>query len=243
MNSSPFDNEIAFQLGSVIISQAVVTTWAIILVLVIGSILLTNKLKLLPSKTQAVLELLVTVLDEQIRDTMQTQSKPYRGLIGSIFLFVLIANWSSLIPGIDPPTATLETDAALAIIVFIATIVFGVRSRGVIGYLKTFMQPSWLMIPVNLFQQFTRTFSMIIRLFGNVMSGVFIISIVLSLAALIVPIPLMALDLLTGTVQAYIFAILSMVFIGAAINGEVREQPQNEEQKKDNHQPIVTKQE
>jgi F-type H+-transporting ATPase subunit a len=131
---------------------------------------------------------------------------------------VLVADWSSLVPGVVPPTAHLETDAALALVVLCATIVFGIRARGIAGYLKTFAEPSWVMIPLNLVEQVTRTFSLVVRLFGNIMSGVFVIGIVLSLAGLLVPIPLMALDLLTGAVQAYIFAVLATVFIGAAVS-------------------------
>jgi F-type H+-transporting ATPase subunit a len=149
---------------------------------------------------------------------MRTAPAPYLPLLGTLFLFILIANWSSLIPGIDPPTAHLETDAALALIVFLAVIWFGVRARGVGGYLKTFAQPTIIMLPLNIVETFTRTFSLIVRLFGNIMSGVFIIGIILSLAGLLVPIPLMALDLLTGAVQAYIFTVLAMVFIGGAVS-------------------------
>ena len=119
-------------------------------------------------------------------------------LIGTLFLYILLANWSSLIPGVEPPTAHLETDAAMAIVVFFAAIYYGIRARGMAGYLKTFAQPSFVMIPLNIAEAFTRTFSMTVRLFGNVMSGVFIIGVVLSLAGLFVPIPLMALDILTG---------------------------------------------
>ena len=140
-------------------------------------------------------------------------------MLGTIFLFVLVANWSSLVPGVEPPTARLETDAALALIVFCATIYHGLRTRGPLGYLATFAEPSIIMIPLNLVEQITRTFSLIVRLFGNIMSGVFVIGVVLSLAGLLVPIPLMALDLLTGAVQAYIFATLAMVFIGSAVDG------------------------
>ena len=104
----------------------------------------------------------------------------------------------------------------LALIVFFAVIYFGIRARGVGGYLKTFAEPTIVMIPLNVLETFTRTFSLIVRLFGNIMSGVFIIGIILSLAGLLVPIPLMALDLLTGAVQAYIFTVLAMVFIGSA---------------------------
>ena len=157
-------------------------------------------------------------LDAQIRETMLVEPAPYRGFIGGLFLFVFAANWSSLIPGIEPPTAALETDAALALLVFLAVIWFGIRTRGLRGYLGSFAAPTILMLPLNLVENVTRTFSMMVRLFGNVMSGVFVIGIVLSLAGLLVPIPLMALDLLTGAVQAYIFAVLAMVFIGSAVS-------------------------
>ena len=122
-------------------------------------------------------------------------------------------------PGVEPPTAHLETDAALALIVFVAVVWFGIRSRGLRGYAATFAEPSILMIPLNLVETITRTFSLVVRLFGNVMSGVFVVGIVLSLVGLLVPVPLMALDLLTGAVQAYIFSVLAMVFI-AGVLGE-----------------------
>ncbi len=143
-------------------------------------------------------------MDDQIRDTMQAEPGPYRAFIGTLFLFIFVANWSTLIPGVLPPTARLETDLGLALLVFVAVIGFGIRSGGIGGYLSTFASPSPLMIPLNFIESITRTFSMFVRLFGNVMSGVFVIGIVFSLAGLLVPIPLMALDLLTGAVQAYI---------------------------------------
>jgi F-type H+-transporting ATPase subunit a len=186
-------------------------------VTVFGAILLTRRLTLEPSKTQSVLELIVETVDSQIRDTMQADPAPYRAFIGTLFLFIFVANWTTLVPGVEPPTAHLETDAGLALLVFLAVIRFGIRAGGVIGYLKTFATPSPIMIPLNFIESMTRTFSLLVRLFGNVMSGVFMIGIVLSLAGLLVPIPLMALDLLTGAVQAYIFAILAMVFIAGAI--------------------------
>ena len=199
---SPLTLEPLFQIGPASITGPVVVSWAVIALLGGLSALGTRRLSLVPSKTQAMLELVVSTLDSQIRDTMQSDPAPFRALIGSIFLFVLVSNWSSLVPGVEPPTAHIETDAAMALIVFVATIVWGVRTRGLGGYLATFAEPSWVMIPLNIVEQFTRTFSLIVRLFGNVMSGVFVIGIVLALAGLLVPIPLMALDLLTGTVQA-----------------------------------------
>lgn len=215
--NSPLSSLTLFQLGPFAITQAIVTTWAIMAVLVVGAFALTRRLDHTPTRRQAALELIVTTIDSQIRDTTGANPAPYRGFIGTLFLFILVANWSSLIPGVEPPTAKLETDAALAILVFLSVIWFGISAGGVGGWLKSFAAPNPVMIPLNMLESVTRVFSMFVRLFGNVMSGVFVIGIVASLAGLLVPIPLMALDLLTGLVQAYIFAVLAMVFITATV--------------------------
>ena len=217
MIESPLSAKLVFMLGPVPITEPVVVTWAIMLALGAGGWLLTRRLSLRPGTRQTVLEAIVGVIEQQVRSTMRADPAPFIPLVGTLFLYILTANWSSLIPGVDPPTAHLETDAALGLIVFCAIFWFGIRGRGPGGCLKTFAEPTVVMIPLNIVETFTRTFSLIVRLFGNVMSGVFVIAIVLSLAGLLVPIPLMALDLLTGAVQAYIFTVLAMVFIGSAL--------------------------
>jgi F-type H+-transporting ATPase subunit a len=225
MNHSPLQTTALFHIGPVAITEPVIVTWAIMALLVLFSVAVTRRLSLVPSKAQTVLELFVSAIDSQIRDTMQVEPGLYRALIGTIFIFILIANWSSLLPGVEAPTAHLETDAAFGVIVFCSTIFYGVRALGLSGYLRTFTQPTWVMIPLNIVEQVTRTFSLVVRLFGNVMSGVFIGAIVLSLAGLFVPIPFMALDLLTGAIQAYIFTVLAMVYIGAALAEGRQESP------------------
>ena len=202
---------------SVICTIGPVTTWGIMAALAGGSWLLTRRLALRPGTAQTVLELVVDAIGTQVRETLRTAPEPFMPLIGTLLLFILTANWSSLIPGVEPPTAHLETDAALALIVFAAMLWFGIRARGLGGYLRGFAEPSIFMAPLNLVETVTRTFSLLVRLFGNVMGGVFVIGIVLSLAGLLVPIPLMALELLTGAVQAYIFSALATVFIGGAL--------------------------
>jgi F-type H+-transporting ATPase subunit a len=214
---SPLSSLVLFYIGPAPITQAVVTTCIIMAVLVLGAAFLTRHLTLIPNKRQAAIEMIVATLDTLIHDTTGANPAPYRSFIGTLFLFILVANWSSLIPGVEPPTAQLETDAALAILVFVSVIWFGVRSGGLRGYLKSFAAPNPVMIPLNMLESVTRVFSMFVRLFGNVMSGVFVVGIVASLAGLLVPIPLMALDLLTGLVQAYIFAVLALVFIAATV--------------------------
>jgi F-type H+-transporting ATPase subunit a len=229
--ASPLSLNVVFRIGPVDVTTPVIATWAVMLLLAGGSYLLTRNLSVHPSRQQAALEVVVEAIEAQIRDTMRVEPAPYLPLIGTLFLFIFTANWSSLVPGVEPPTAHLETDAALALIVFVAIIYFGVRSRGVRGYLETFAEPSFAMIPLNLIETITRTFSLIVRLFGNVMSGVFVIGIVLSLVGLLVPVPLMALELLTGAVQAYIFTVLAMVFIAGGLGGPSPEQQSKHEEK------------
>lgn len=220
MIESPLIMKTLFTVGPVPVTEPVVVTWGLMAALTLGGFFATRALALSPTRYQAVLELIVGAIEDQIQGTMRVAPKPYVAMIGTLFLFILAANWSSLVPGIEPPTAHIETDAALGLIVFCSIIYFGIRTRGVGGYLRTFAEPSIVMIPLNLVETFTRTFSLIVRLFGNVMSGVFIIGIILSLAGLLVPIPLMALELLIGAIQAYIFTVLAMVFIGSAAAGK-----------------------
>ena len=216
--NSPLATEVLFRVGPVPITEPVLVTWILMALIAGGAWLVTRRLALVPSSLQAALELVVATVDAQIRETMQADPGPYRAFVGTLFVFILLANWASLVPGVEPPTAHVETDAALALLVFLAVIWFGVRAGGVRGYLKSFAAPSVLMIPLNFVESITRTFSLLVRLFGNVMSGVFVVGIVLSLAGLLVPIPLMALDLLTGAVQAYIFAVLATVFIAGTVS-------------------------
>ena len=218
MIGSPLTLTTLFTIGPIAITVPVVVTWGMMAGIGGASLLATRFLAIKPSAWQAVLELFLTAIEEQIQDAIRVTPQPYVPLLGTLFIFILFSNWSSLIPGIEPPTAHIETDAALALIVFGAVFYFGIRARGLFGFLKTFAEPSVVMIPLNIVEIFTRIFSLFVRLFGNIMSGVFIVAIVLSLAGLIVPIPLMALDLLIGAVQAYIFTVLAMAFIGGVVS-------------------------
>jgi F-type H+-transporting ATPase subunit a len=138
MNHSPLQTTALFHIGPVAITEPVIVTWAIMAFLTLFAIAVTRRLSLMPSKSQTILELFVGAIDSQIRDTMQVEPGRYRALIGTIFIFILIANWSSLIPGVEAPTAHLETDVAFGAIVFCSTIFYGVRVLGLSGYLATF---------------------------------------------------------------------------------------------------------
>jgi len=220
MTETPFAATTMFVIGPVHVTTPVVVTWAIMAALTLAGYLISRRLDVRnPSAVQTVAELIVVATTAQIRDIVRRDPQPFLPLVGTLFLFILVANWSALVPGIEAPTAHLETDAALAGIVFAATIWFAVTMRGVGGYLKSFAEPNYVMAPLNFIGTIARNFSLMVRLFGNVVGGAFVISIILSLAGLLVPIPLMALDLLVGAVQAYIFAILAAVFISGALSG------------------------
>jgi len=217
VTESPLVARVLFHLGPVPITEPVVTTWALIAGLATVCFALTRGLQLHPPRWQAMLEILVTTVEDQISETMQTAGKPFVPLLGTLFIFLAFANVLGVVPGLKPPTASLETAAALALIVFLAVHVYGLRRRGLRAYLGSYAKPTIVMLPLNALSEITRTFSLMVRLFGNVLSGEFVIATVLALAGLFVPIPLMALEILIGLIQAYIFTVLAAVFIGAGI--------------------------
>jgi F-type H+-transporting ATPase subunit a len=223
IRGSPLATVVVFHVGPVQVTQPVVTTWAIMAVLAVASWALTRRLRPEPSRRQAILELLVTGIESQIKEVVRRDARPLLPLLGTLFIFLLVANVSGVLPGVQAPTGRIETPAALALIVFFSVHGFGVRARGLLGYLGSFAQPKLIMLPLNLLSEVTRTFSLMVRLFGNIMSGEFLIALLLALAGLLVPVPLMALELLVGVVQAYIFSVLATVFIGAAIGDESAE--------------------
>lgn len=221
MQASPLASTVLFQFGPVGITRPVVTTWGILAALTLGSWLATRGLGPHADRRQAVLEIVVGGILKQIEEVLRKDARPLLPLVGTLFIFLVTANLSGVLPGVEAPTARLETPAALALIVFFSVHYFGIRARGLTGYLAHFAKPKLIMLPLNVLSEVTRTFSLMVRLFGNVMSGEFIIALVLALAGLFVPIPFMVLEILMGIIQAYIFTVLATVFIGAAIgNGD-----------------------
>jgi F-type H+-transporting ATPase subunit a len=217
MEGSPLVSTVLFHVGPVAISRPVLTTWAIMLVLTLGSLFAARQLKPYPSRPQMVLEAVILGILDQIEAVIRKDARPLLPLIGTLFIYLVVANLSGVLPGVEAPTARLETPAALALIVFFSVHYYGVRARGLFGYLANFAKPKLIMLPLNLISEVTRIFALMVRLFGNVMSGEFMIALIVALAGLFVPIPLMALEIVLGLVQAYVFTVLATVFIGAAI--------------------------
>jgi len=218
MKLSP-DETIFWQQGFVTINLTLVTTWGIMLVLVIGSILITRKLKTdnRISRWQCILEMLVSGINSQIEDVGLKNPSKYIGYIGTLFLFIVTANVLIILPWYEPPTGSLSTTTALALSVFLSVPFFGIEKSGILGYLKSYLKPTPIMLPFNIISELTRTLALAVRLFGNIMSGGMIVAILLSITPFIFPIVMKTLGLLTGMVQAYIFSILATVYIAAAV--------------------------
>jgi F-type H+-transporting ATPase subunit a len=188
------------------------------LVLVVGSILITRKLStdLKRSRWQNLLEMIVTGIEKQIEEVGLPNPEKYLGFLGTLFLFLAAASVCTIIPGYEPPTGSLSTTVALALCVFVAVPLFGIEDQGIGGYLESYIKPTVIMLPFNIISELSRTLALAVRLFGNMMSGAMIIAILLTITPFVFPIVMTALGLLTGMVQAYIFSILAAVYIAAA---------------------------
>lgn len=217
MRLSP-DEMIFWEYGFLKLNATIVFTWGLMLVLAVGSKLITRRLsmELERSRWQNLLEIVVTAIANQIREVGLSQPEKYLGFLGTLFLFVAIASLFTIVPGYEPPTGSLSTTAALAICVFVAVPMFGMEQQGLGAYLASYTKPTFIMLPFNIISEISRTLALAIRLFGNMMSGTMILAILLSITPFIFPIAMSALGLLTGMVQAYIFSILATVYIAAA---------------------------
>lgn len=212
------DNVVLWRWAFVSLNLTIVYTWLVMALLVGGAWLATRNLSVGPkiSRCQNLLEVIVGAIKDQIHEVSRQEPSLYLPFIGTLFLFIVTANVLSVVPGFYSPTGSLSTTTALAICVFIAVPVFGIGHQGLRGYLSQYLRPTPLMLPFNIIGELSRTLALAIRLFGNMMSGTKIAAILLALAPLFFPIFMHALGLLTGLIQAYIFAILAMVYIASA---------------------------
>jgi F-type H+-transporting ATPase subunit a len=218
MHLSP-DDVIFWHYGFIKLNATIVTTWLIMLLLIVGAKLITRNLAsgdLKISRWQSLLEVIVTVLKQQIAEVGLKQPEKYLGFLGTLFLFIASANLLTIFPFYEPPTGSLSTTMALALCVFIAVPAFGIQEQGLKNFLKSYLEPTAIMLPFNVIGEISRTFALAVRLFGNMMSGAMIISILLIITPFIFPIVMTTLGLLTGMVQAYIFTVLATVYIAAA---------------------------
>jgi len=213
------DEIIYWQWGLLKINATLVFTWIIMAVILCLTWLATRRLSsdVHPGRWQSFMEIVVSLIRNQIRDVSHEDPEPYQAFVGSIFLFIALANLLTIIPGYRPPTGSLSTTAALSICVFLAVPLYGIQRQGLFNYLKQYAQPSLFMLPFNIIGEISRTIALAVRLFGNMMSGTVVVAVLISITPFLFPIVMQLLGLLTGMIQAYIFTILAMVYITSAL--------------------------
>jgi F-type H+-transporting ATPase subunit a len=218
------DQEILWRHGMFKLNGTILTTWIMMLGMALGAKLITRSTVAAGrvSRWQAALEIIVTAVEQQIKAVGLREARKYLAFLGTLFLFVAAASLCTVIPGFVPPTGSLSTTAALALCVFLAVPLFGIREQGLLGYLRTFTEPTAIMLPFNIISEISRTLALAVRLFGNMMSGAMIVGILVTITPLIFPLLMTALGLLTGMVQAYIFFILAAVYVAAATSTRKR---------------------
>nr|WP_319543206.1 F0F1 ATP synthase subunit A [uncultured Pseudodesulfovibrio sp.] len=218
MNITP-DSVIYVQWNISNLNATIVFTWGIMVVIAGFSWSVTRNLTDSPnmSQRQNLLEILVDGLLTQIRETTRQNPERFMPLLGTLFIFILVSNLLSVVPGFKPPTGSLSTTTALALIVFLAVPYYGIRQYGIFNYLSGYLQPTPFMLPFNVIGEISRTFALAVRLFGNIMSGTMMGAILLVLAPLFFPVIMQLLGLLIGVVQAYIFVVLAAVFIASGL--------------------------
>ncbi|WP_417273993.1 F0F1 ATP synthase subunit A [Celeribacter halophilus] len=229
MNLSP-DQTVIFEVWGIPVNATIFYTWVVMALLTVTSYLITRRLRadVPPSRWRTTLEVIVQGIQGQIQEVAQGPTRYLLYYAGTLFLFVAMSNLLLVVPGFEPPTASLSTTTALALSVLVAVPLFGITSRGLGGYLKTYLEPSFIMLPFNIISEFSRGISLAIRLYGNIMSGAVIAAILLSVAPFFFPVVMDVLGLLTGMIQAYIFAILATVYISSATASPDTSQPEKE---------------
>ena len=216
MELSP-DTIVYWQWGVVKINATLLFTWISGAILVLGSWLVTRRLRVRAEvgKGQAFLEMVVTLSGDKIRDATREEADAYLPLVGTLFLFIVFSTFLAVIPGVRNPAGSLSTTGALALCVFVAVPAYGIASKGLAGYLKHYVSPTPFMLPFHVIGEVSRTVALAIRLFGNIMSGRLIVAILLSIVPFVFPAIMEAFGLLIGFIQAYVFAILALVYIAS----------------------------
>lgn len=224
MRLSP-DEIVLWQYGFFKLNATIAFTWLLMFILAVGAKLVTAKLATdgPRSRWQNLLEMIVTTIVTQIREAGLRRAEVYLPFLGTIFLFVAAASLGGVVPGFHPPTGSLSTTVALALCVFVAVPAFGIADQGARGYLRSYIEPTIVMLPFNIIGEISRTLALAVRLFGNMMSGAMIIGILLTITPFLFPMVMSLLGLLTGMVQAYIFTILAAVYIAAAVRTQKHE--------------------
>jgi len=217
MANEGFVASVVLQVGPLQITATVVTTWAIMAVIALLGWLVSHHLRLEPGRMQTVAEAVVGAMEDAIGAVAPEQARQLLPFIGTLWLFLVVANLSGLIPGVHSPTRDLSTTFALAILVFLAVHWYGIRTHGIRGYLRHYLSPSPILLPFHIVSEVTRTVALAVRLFGNIMSLEMAALLILLVAGFLVPVPILILHIIEALVQAYIFGMLALVYVAGGI--------------------------
>ncbi|MCW8855308.1 MAG: F0F1 ATP synthase subunit A [Gammaproteobacteria bacterium] len=229
MNDSALDINSVFQLGPLLVTSTIITTWVIMLLLAIGSWLVSRRLRQSPGPVQSAVEAIVTLIENAIANVAPQQAKLLTPFIGSLWIFLVIANLTGLIPGLHSPTRDLSATTALAIVVFLSVHWYGIRIQGIKNYLRHYLRPSPILLPFHLVSEITRTVALAVRLFGNMMSLEMAALLILLVAGFLAPVPILMLHIIEALVQAYIFGMLALVYVAGGIQSQQLQQHNNKE--------------
>jgi len=214
-----FGDPVLFHIGPVPVTETMTTSTVVTVVLIGAAAIVRHMVRSRPQHWLAVVAFVVVEsFDGLVEDIVGRRQAIVATLAGSLFLFIVACNIAGQLPGVHPATGSLATTSALAAVVFLSVPIAGISTHGVWGYIKHYFRPNPLLMPLHVISELSRTLALAVRLFGNIMSGHLVVALLVALAGFLVPTPIMALDLLIGLLQAYIFAVLSTVYIGAAIS-------------------------
>ena len=209
-----------FEVGPLVITNTVVTSWGITAVLGLLAWLFSRRLRIEPGPLQTAVEAIVISIEDAVAAVAPQHARQIMPFIGSLWIFLVIANLSGLIPGLHSPTRDLSATAALAMLVFLSTHWFGIRIEGIKNYLHHYLTPSPILLPFHLISEITRTVALAVRLFGNMMSLEMAALLILLVAGFLAPVPILMLHIIEALVQAYIFGMLALIYIAGGIQSQ-----------------------
>jgi F-type H+-transporting ATPase subunit a len=208
---------VVFTVGPLQVTSTVVYTWIIMAIVSVLFIVLGRRLKVRPTRFQNALEWGVEALDSLIQGLIPHQSRIFLPIVGTLAIFIAAANLGGLIPGLRSPTTDLNTPLALAIVVFFSVHYYGIRAKGIIGHLRHYVEPIFIMLPIEIASELARTMSLTFRLFGNILGEEIVIAVLFLILPVLIPVPMMLFSIFTSLIQAYVFTMLTVVYISGAV--------------------------
>jgi len=215
------------QLGPLQLTTTVLTSWVLMVLIAFVAWLATRRLRMSPGPLQTLVEAIVSMMEQAIRGVAPQHAQQILPFVGTLWVFIVIANLVGLIPGVHSPTRDLSATAALAFLVFLSVHWYGIRIQGLKNYLQHYLTPSPILLPFHLISEVTRTIALAVRLFGNMMSLEMVALLILLVAGFLVPVPILMLHIVEALVQAYIFGMLALIYVAGGLQAQqLRQQKQ-----------------